>query len=74
VARMFDLATGDCRLVDDLDFSAAEQTVHYRLDGKRYEIALSADNMAKLRECLKEHIAVSHVVGRDDTLRTKPDI
>jgi hypothetical protein len=62
---MFDPSTGDCRLVDDLDFSDAVTTVHYRLDGIHYEVALSAGNLENLRGVLKPYIAVSHIVGRD---------
>jgi hypothetical protein len=65
MARMFDPATGECRLVDDLDFSQAVQTVHFRLDGVHYEIALSAQNMEKLRASLRQYIAASRIVGRD---------
>lgn len=37
-------------LVDDLDGSEAEETVSFALDGKEYEIDLSAKNAAKLRD------------------------
>lgn len=73
MARLFDPSTGECRLVDDLDFSEAEQTVHFRLDGLHYEIALSAKNLEKLRSRLKPYIAVSHIVGRDDARRTESE-
>ena len=39
-------------LVDDLDGSEAAETVNFGLDGASYEIDLSADNAAKLREAL----------------------
>lgn len=37
-------------LVDDLDGSEAEETVSFALDGKEYEIDLSAKNAAELRD------------------------
>ena len=37
-------------LEDDLDGSPAEETVTFGLDGVTYEIDLSADNAAKLRD------------------------
>src|SRR4051794_22692608 len=64
MARIYDASTGGCRLVDDLDFTEAEQTFHYRLDGVYYEIALSAGNLERLRDCLAPYIAASHIVGR----------
>jgi Lsr2 len=39
-------------LVDDLDGGAASETVSFGLDGSGYEIDLSADNAAKLRDAL----------------------
>lgn len=40
-------------LEDDLTGSPAEETVRFGLDGKRYEMDLSAENAAKLREVLR---------------------
>lgn len=37
-------------LVDDIDGSSADETVSFALDGKEYEIDLSAKNAAKLRD------------------------
>ncbi|MGJ9403273.1 histone-like nucleoid-structuring protein Lsr2 [Arthrobacter sp. KK5.5] len=39
-------------LVDDLDGSPAEETVHFGLDGSHYEIDLGAANAGRLREIL----------------------
>ena len=39
-------------LVDDIDGSAAEETVAFALDGKEYEIDLNAKNAQKLRDAL----------------------
>jgi Lsr2 len=70
MARLFDPSSGECRLVDDLDFSEAASMAGFILDGVHYELALSADNLAKLRSRLRRYIAVSHVVGRDAIPRT----
>ena len=40
------------KFVDDLDGSDAAGTVSFGLDGKTYEIDLSDDNAAKLRDSL----------------------
>jgi hypothetical protein len=39
-------------LEDDLDGSAATETVSFGLDGKTYEIDLNDKNAAKLRDAL----------------------
>ena len=41
-------------LEDDLDGSPAEETVTFGLDGVTYEIDLSTDNAAKLRDELAQ--------------------
>lgn len=45
------------RLVDDLTGDDAAETVSFALDGSRYEIDLTADNAARLRETLAVYIA-----------------
>jgi hypothetical protein len=45
------------RLIDDLTGDDATETVTFALDGSRYEIDLSADNAARLRESLSVYIA-----------------
>lgn len=45
------------RLVDDLTGDEAAETVSFALDGARYEIDLTADNAARLRETLSVYIA-----------------
>ncbi|MBW0092364.1 Lsr2 family protein [Pseudonocardia sp. KRD-184] len=47
----------EVRLVDDLDGRAADETVEFAIDGKAYEIDLSADNAARLRDALAEFVA-----------------
>lgn len=39
-------------LEDDLDGGPADETVRFGLDGRHYEIDLSTDNAAKLRDAL----------------------
>jgi hypothetical protein len=45
------------RLIDDLTGDDAAETVTFALDGSRYEIDLSADNAARLRDTLAVYIA-----------------
>jgi hypothetical protein len=45
------------QLIDDLDGAEAQETVAFSLDGTRYEIDLSADNAARLRDALAVYIA-----------------
>lgn len=44
-------------LVDDVSGGDADETVAFALDGQPYEIDLSADNAARLRESLAEFVA-----------------
>jgi hypothetical protein len=44
------------KLTDDIDGSDADETVHFALDGKSYEIDVSTANAAKIREALKPFI------------------
>ena len=44
------------KLTDDMDGSDADETVHFALDGKSYEIDLHAGNAAALRDVLKPYI------------------
>ena len=44
------------KLTDDLDGGDADETVQFALDGKFYEIDLSATNASKLREAFKVYI------------------
>ena len=64
------------RLVDDLDGSAADETVTFGLDGATYEIDLSDDNASRLRDFLGKYVAsgrraagsrrpIARAVGRD---------
>ena len=50
-------------LVDDLDGGQADETVTFGLDGTQYEIDLSKDNAAKLREELARFVGSARKVG-----------
>jgi hypothetical protein len=43
-------------LVDDIDGSPADETVSFALDGKDYEIDLSAKNAGKLRDAIAPYV------------------
>ncbi len=53
----------DVKYVDDLDGSAASGTVSFALDGKSYEIDLSDDNAARLRDSLASFVAAARRSG-----------
>ncbi|WP_219418541.1 histone-like nucleoid-structuring protein Lsr2 [Pseudonocardia nigra] len=46
-------------LVDDLDGSQAEEQIEFAVDGKAYEIDLSAANSARLRDALAPFISAA---------------
>ena len=50
-------------LVDDLDGSAADQTVKFGLDGAEYQIDLSKANADKLRNLLAPYLGHGRRVG-----------
>jgi hypothetical protein len=50
-------------LIDDLDGGEAEEQVEFSVDGKSYEIDLSAKNSEKLREALAPYIAAARRTG-----------
>jgi hypothetical protein len=49
--------------VDDIDGSAASETVTFTVDGSRYEIDLSEKNAAKLRAVMSRWIEASRRSG-----------
>jgi hypothetical protein len=53
----------DVRFVDDLDGSEASGTVSFALDGRAYEIDLSDDNAARLRDALATFVAAARRTG-----------
>lgn len=50
--------------IDDLDGSDAAESVTFSLDGRGYEIDLSGDNAAKLRDVLAPFVAGARRAGR----------
>lgn len=50
-------------LVDDLNGSAASESVNFSLDGKNYEIDLSDANAQALRESLEKYIEAGRRVS-----------
>jgi hypothetical protein len=50
-------------LVDDLDGGAAEETVTFSLDGVSYEIDLSHENAARLRDLLAPYVGHGRRIG-----------
>ena len=53
----------EVKLVDDLDGSEAVETVPFGLDGRSYEIDLSKEHAAALRENLQDFIGSARVVS-----------
>ena len=50
-------------LVDDIDGTAASETVAFTIDGAHYEIDLSEENAAKLRDAMSAWIDASRRSG-----------
>jgi hypothetical protein len=51
------------RFIDDLDGSEASGTFDFSLEGRNYQIDLSAENAAKLREALSPFIDAARKAG-----------
>ncbi|MGW1680158.1 histone-like nucleoid-structuring protein Lsr2 [Saccharopolyspora sp. NPDC002376] len=60
------------QLVDDVDGTQAETTIEFTLDGVSYEIDLSADNAAKLRDSMESFVANARKTGGRKRTATKP--
>ena len=58
------------KLTDDLDGGDADETIQFALDGKSYEIDLSAANASKFRDVLKTYIEKGR--GSAGGSRTRP--
>lgn len=50
-------------LVDDIDGGTADETVTFGLDGVTYEIDLTSDNAAKLRDAFAQWVASARKVS-----------
>ena len=57
-------------LIDDLDESEASETITYTVNGKDYEIDLSATNAEKFYETLAPYIEKSRPAERRPALQT----
>jgi hypothetical protein len=57
------------RLIDDTDGSEAAETVQFGLDGQTFEIDLSVDNAAKLRDALAPYIKRGRKAAKDEGKR-----
>ncbi len=57
------------RLVDDITGGDADETVDFGLDGRRFEIDLTADNAAALRDALAPFVGVARAAGSPRTGR-----
>jgi hypothetical protein len=51
------------KLTDDIDGGDAEETVHFSLDGKSYEIDVNASNAARVRAAFEPFIAKGRASG-----------
>jgi hypothetical protein len=57
------------RLTDDIDGGDADETVHFALDGRSYEIDVNAENAARLRGALKPYIEKGRARGTQGSRR-----
>jgi hypothetical protein len=51
------------KLIDDIDGGRADETVRFSLDGRDYEIDLSADHARTLRDILQSYVSVARRTG-----------
>lgn len=57
-------------LVDDLDGSAADDTVAFGLDGRFFEIDLNAEHASQLRDAIAPFVAAARRTGAGPTRKT----
>lgn len=50
-------------LVDDIDGTDADETITFGLDGRHFEIDLSTENAARLRESVAEFVSAARREG-----------
>jgi hypothetical protein len=62
-------------LVDDLTGEVAENitTVEFALDGRAYELDLTEENSAKLRNVLSQYVNAARKIGGQRRSGTRPD-
>ena len=51
------------KLTDDIDGGDADESIHFALDGKSYEIDLNAKNAATFRKTLQPYIEKGRTAG-----------
>ena len=51
------------KLTDDIDGGDADETIQFALDGRSYEVDLSAANASKLRDALKPYMEKGRATG-----------
>ena len=59
----------EVQLIDDLDGSAAAESIRFSLDGINYEIDLSRKNATKLRSGLEPYVNAAQKLGRTPSQR-----
>ena len=57
------------KLTDDIDGGDAEETIHFSLDGRSYEIDVNATNAAQLRAAIKPFIDKGRLSGASGRAR-----
>ena len=60
----------EVHLLDDIDGTAADETVRFSISGTNYEIDLNAKHAEELRACLAKFILGGRRVGRGGVTRT----
>lgn len=60
------------KVVDDFDGSPAQETVRFELDGAAYEIDLSAEHIATLRQALAPFVAAAREIGSARPVPRRP--
>jgi hypothetical protein len=58
------------KLTDDFDGGDADETIHFSLDGRSYEIDLNSGNAARLREAMKPFMEKGRSVGGSGSTRS----
>ena len=59
-------------LEDDLDGGAADETMTFGLDGRRYEIDLSSQHAQDLRQALAPYVTAGRRTGARSSARAAP--
>ena len=60
------------KLTDDIDGGDADETIQFALDGRSYEVDLSAANASKLRDALKPYIEKGRARRRESRPLARP--